>query len=103
MIELNLDNLNELIESHSNVVVQYGAAWCGNCRIIKPKFKNLAETHKDVTFVYVDAEKFPGARELANVTNLPTFAAFKNGKLINQKQGNKVELVKELVNEVTGN
>jgi hypothetical protein len=48
----------------------------------------------------VDAEKFPLSRKLANVDNLPTFATFKNGALVNQTQTNKLEVLTELVNEV---
>lgn len=103
MTELTQDNLKEILEKNSNVVVQYGAAWCGNCRILKPKFKKLAEEHQDVAFVYVDAEKFPQARQYAKVDNLPTFASFKGGSLVKQAQGNKIDLVKELVDEITSN
>ncbi len=103
MIELDSDTLSELVSNNEKVVVQYGAGWCGNCRMMKPKFKNLAKNHSDITFTYVDAEKFPNSRKLAEVTNLPTFAAFQNGKLVKQAQGNKIELVEELVNEITSN
>ena len=37
---------------------------------------------------------------LANVDNLPTFAAFKNGVLFNQTQTNKAEVLAELVAQV---
>jgi thioredoxin-like negative regulator of GroEL len=51
----------------------------------------------------VDAEKYPESRKMANVDNLPTFAAFKDGKLVNQVQTNKFELLKDLVDEITSN
>ena len=35
--------------------------------------------------------------------NLPTFAAFKNGTLVNQIQTNKAELLKQFIDEITGN
>jgi len=101
--ELNSDNLQEIIDNNETVMVQYAASWCGNCRIMKPKFKKLASENENVSFIIVDAEKFPGSRKLANVDNLPTFAAFKNGKLVNQVQTNKIEGLTELVNEVTSN
>lgn len=101
MIELSSDTLNEVLETNENVIVQYGAGWCGNCRIVKPKFKQLAEQQPSVTFVYVDAEKFPNARQFADVSHLPTFASFKRGKLVNQKSGNKIDIVEELLHEVT--
>lgn len=103
MVELTNDNLNELIDNEKNVVVQFAAGWCGNCRVMKPKFRKLASETDGFKFVVVDAEKFPESRKLATVDNLPTFATFKDGKLVNQVQTNKFELLKDLVDEVTGN
>ena len=101
--ELDNDNLDQIVKDNDTVLVQYSATWCGNCRIMKPKFKKLSGENENVPFVIVDAEKFPESRKLANVDNLPTFAAFKGGELLNQVQTNKFESLKELVNEVTGN
>ncbi|WP_303315261.1 thioredoxin family protein [Flavivirga abyssicola] len=98
--ELNQDNLGELIASNETVVVQYSATWCGNCRIMKPKFKKLASENEEASFVIADAEKFPESRKLATVDNLPTFATFKRGEFVKQVQTNKFEVLKELVNEV---
>lgn len=101
--ELETDTLQELINNSETVMVQYSASWCGNCRIMKPKFKKLATENDGLTFVIVDAEKFPESRKLANVNNLPTFASFKGGKLINQVQTNKIDGLIDLLNEVTHN
>jgi len=100
LIELNEDTLQHLVDTNEKVVVQYSASWCGNCRIMKPKFKVLASQHEGMTFVLVDAENSPESRKLANVSNLPTFATFVNGKLVNQTQTNKAEVLTELVNEI---
>ncbi|QYJ67946.1 thioredoxin family protein [Flavobacterium litorale] len=101
--ELEKDNLSEIVNQEDTVVVQYSAGWCGNCRIMKPKFKKMAAAHENVTFVIADAENFPESRKLAKVDNLPTFAAFKNGNLVNQVQTNKLEILSNLVDEVTSN
>ena len=103
MVELKDDTLQQFIADEKNVVVQFSAGWCGNCRLMKPKFKKLATETEGLKFVIVDAEKFPESRKMANVDNLPTFATFKDGKLINQVQTNKFELLKDLVNEITSN
>ncbi len=103
LIELAEDNLESVVAENENVLVQYSAGWCGNCRLMKPKFKRMAAENEGVTFIVVDAEKFPGSRKLANVSNLPTFAGFKKGVLISQVQTNKEEQLKNLVNEITGN
>lgn len=101
--ELEQDNLSEIIENNDIVFVQYAASWCGNCRIMKPKFKKLSTENEDVLFIIADAEQFTESRKLAQVDNLPTFAAFKGGKLVKQMQTNKIEPLKEMVDEVTGN
>ncbi len=101
--ELTEDNLDQLIKDNNKVVVQYSASWCGNCRIMKPKFKKLATENTDMVFVVVDAEKYPESRKLATVDNLPTFATFENGNFSSQVQTNKFDILKELVNEITGN
>jgi len=98
--ELEKDNLAEVVAANDVVVVQYAASWCGNCRIMKPKFKMLASQNESIPFVIVDAEQFPESRKMTKVDNLPTFATFKNGVLVNQTQTNKAEVLAELVNEV---
>ncbi|MBF5026471.1 thioredoxin family protein [Planobacterium oryzisoli] len=98
--ELNEDTLANLVKESDKVVVQYGATWCGNCRIMKPKFKKLASENSDVEFYYVDAEKLPESRKLAKVDNLPTFAIFKNGELVDQVQTNKAESLNELFSKL---
>ncbi len=101
--ELSQDNLQDIVSNNDTVIVQYSAGWCGNCRIMKPKFKKLASEHTNASFVIADAEKFPESRKLATVDNLPTFAAFKGGEFVNQIQTNKFDVLKTLVDEVTSN
>ncbi len=101
--ELNSDTLQEIVNSNETVLVQYSAGWCGNCRIMKPKFKKFSGEHENASFVIVDAEKFPESRKLANVDNLPTFAAFKAGQFVSQVQTNKVDVLKQFIDENSGN
>jgi len=44
--ELERDNLAEIVAGEPVVVVQYSAGWCGNCRIMKPKFKKMATKYR---------------------------------------------------------
>ncbi len=100
LLELTDDTLKDIVNNNEKVVVQYSASWCGNCRIMKPKFKKLASENENITFVIADAELFPESRKLANVSNLPTFATFVGGVLKNETQTNKSELLTELVHEI---
>ena len=103
LVELAEDNLADIIAQNETVMVQFSATWCGNCRLMKPKFKRLSNDNENTTFVIVDVEKFPLSRKLAAVNNLPTFASFKGGQLVNQVQTNKEEQLKSLIDEITLN
>lgn len=103
LVELGDGSLQDIINENDTVLVQYSAGWCGNCRIMKPKFKKMAAENEGIPFVLVDAEKNPAARQLADVSNLPTFASFQNGKLNDQVQTNKADLLKTFVDAATTN
>ena len=102
MEELKADTLDQVVKDNKKVLVQYGASWCGACRMIKPKVVKLKADYQDVEFFYVDAEKYPESRKLAKVDNLPTFAGFVNGELVKQAMGTKIEAVQGVLDEVAG-
>lgn len=102
-IELKSDTLQDKLSGNEKVLVQFSAGWCGNCRIMKPKFKRFAREHENVKFIVIDAEKNPESRKLATVDNLPTFAAYANGEFVNQVQTNKTDVLKTFIDEITDN
>ncbi len=103
MKDLTTDNLGEILASNKKVFIQYGASWCGACKVTKPKIHNLSEQYNEIEFYYVDAEKLPQTREFAEINNLPTFAGFVDGKLVKQVSGTKEENILGVINEVAGN
>ena len=98
-------DFRQLLDQHEKVVVKYYADWCGNCRLFSPKFKRLsdAEQNQEVAFLDVNAETSPEARKLAGVTNLPCFAVFRNGELIDTLSASKEEAVVELIAKLHNN
>lgn len=101
LIELTEDNLNDLISNEEKVVIQYGASWCGACKLVKPKLKKIAAENTDVKFFYADAEKFPNSRSLTSIQNLPTFVGVVNGEVIAKETGSKMNNINLLIDEVT--
>lgn len=93
------DDFNKVLEEHPKVIVKYYADWCGQCRLFSPKFIRLSddEQYKDVAFVDVNAEKSPAARKAAGVDNLPFFAIFKNGQLVEGTATSREEKVLEML------
>lgn len=100
LVELTEDNLNELIEGQERVVIQYGASWCGACKMTKPKLKRIATENEKVKFFYADAEQFPNSR-ITSLQNLPTFVGIVNGEIIAKETGSKMDNINALIDEVT--
>lgn len=96
------DAFKSKLEENSKVIVKYYADWCGSCRLFKPKFRRLSEDSKyaDVAFLDVNAEENQEARKMAGVSNLPFFAVFQNGKLVEGIATNKEEAVVELIEKL---
>lgn len=95
-------DFQEALSSNEAVVVKYFANWCGSCKLFAPKFRRLSEDPRfqNVVFLDVNAEENPEARKLAGVNNLPFFAVFKNGKLLDGAPTNKEENVVALIEKV---
>lgn len=93
-------DFRQILDTTEKVVVKYYADWCGNCRLFSPKFKRLAETHEGIAFLDVNAETSPEARKLAGVTNLPFFAVFRNGELLETVAASKEEAVAALISRL---
>ncbi|MCC9165434.1 thioredoxin family protein [Pontibacter harenae] len=95
-------DFSNILGANQKVVVKYYADWCGNCRLFSPKFKRLSDDEQftDVAFVDVNAENSPEARKLAGVTNLPFFAVFKGGQLVDTVAASKEEAVRDLIHKL---
>ena len=92
----------ENVSNKENVIVKYYADWCGSCKLFAPKFKRLSndEKYASVSFLEVNAEENEVARAAAGVDNLPFFAIFKNGKLVEGTATSKEEVVVSLIEKL---
>lgn len=102
-VEMITDNeFDSILSSNEKVVVKYFADWCGSCRLFAPKYKRLSGDGRfeGITFLDVNAEKNPEARKAAGVTNLPYFAIFKNGRMVEGFSGSKEEAVVDLISKL---
>ncbi|KAF6811110.1 thioredoxin [Colletotrichum sojae] len=99
----------KLLSSSRIVVADFYADWCGPCKVIAPLYEQLSSSlsRKDVvTFVKIDVEAHKEIASAYNVTSLPTFMVFREGKTLDKVQGadprKLQEVVKKLVKEVEG-
>ena len=90
------------LEKFDKVVVKYYAGWCGSCKLFAPKYRRLSgdERFDGVTFLDINAEENQEARKMAGIDNLPFFATFKNGVLVDAKATSKEEQLVEMISNL---
>ncbi|MDN4164052.1 thioredoxin family protein [Cytophagales bacterium LB-30] len=95
-------DFKQKVQESEKVVVKYFADWCGSCKLFSPKYRRLSEDERfaGITFLDVNAEENPEARKMANVSNLPFFAVFKNGELLETVTTSKEEAFVELLSHL---
>lgn len=102
VIEATDANFREEIAGHDKVIVKYHADWCGNCKLIAPKYKRLSgdERFTGIAFLDVNAELNPEARDMSGVDNLPFFAVYKNGVFVEGAAASKEEFIVGLLEKL---
>ena len=81
---VNDEQFAQHLATGNAIIVKYFADWCGSCKLFAPKYTRLSndERFSGIEFLEVNAEISPEARQLAGVDNLPFFALFKDGALL---------------------
>ena len=100
LVDLTDDNLQEIVTNNEKVIVQFGAGWCGACKVMKPRLKKMAEENEGVQFYYVDIEQQPKSSTITVIRNLPTFIGVVNGEVTAKEVGSKPDLLANLVEGV---
>nr|O81332.1 RecName: Full=Thioredoxin F-type, chloroplastic; Short=Trx-F; Flags: Precursor [Mesembryanthemum crystallinum]AAC19392.1 thioredoxin F precursor [Mesembryanthemum crystallinum] len=74
------------------VVLDMYTQWCGPCKVMAPKYQELAEKLLDVVFLKLDCnqENKPLAKELG-IRVVPTFKILKGGKIVDEVTGAKFD------------
>uniref|UniRef100_A0A2P2KKF1 Thioredoxin F-typeic-like n=1 Tax=Rhizophora mucronata TaxID=61149 RepID=A0A2P2KKF1_RHIMU len=74
------------------VVLDMYTQWCGPCKVMDPKIKDLSKKYLDVVFLKLDCnqENKPLAKELG-IRVVPTFKILKNSKIVKEVTGAKLD------------
>ena len=89
VLEITDDNFeNAVLNSHTPIVVDFWAEWCGPCKMIAPILEELADEHTDqfkVGKLNVDDNRETAMKY--RVLSIPTLLVFRDGEIKQQIVG----------------
>ena len=78
----------EVLKAKGLVLVDFWAEWCGPCRSLLPSIDALAAEQSDkVKVVKVNVDESPEAPGKYGVRSIPALFLFKDGEIVDQKNG----------------
>ena len=73
----------EVLQSEAPVIVDFGAPWCGPCKLLDPLLDDLAAEYAGrVKVAKVDLETDPDLAVALRVTHVPTLVIYRAGAVI---------------------
>ena len=86
-----------VVGSKPAVIANFTASWCGPCQAIAPMVEEMARNNPKVTFIKIDIDENSETPGRFNVSAVPTFILFKNGKMVAEVKGANAQGVQGLV------
>lgn len=78
----------EVMHSEVPVLVEFGAEWCGPCKVVAPELEALSkELDGKAKIVTVDIDKSPLLSRELGVQSVPTFVVFHQGRPVGGRVG----------------
>lgn len=87
-LQITSANFQELLDSGTPLVIDFGAAWCGPCKVVEPLIEELAAQYDGQVIVgKCDIEASNDIALKYGVRNIPTVLYLKDGQVIDKQVG----------------
>lgn len=87
----------EFLVSKGKIVVEFYSTWCDPCQLINPHFDILSKKYKSIRYLKVDIDELDDVATHVEITAIPTFLVYENGKQIDELVGASVQKLEELI------
>lgn len=87
------------IKGATLTIVDFYADWCGPCRVVAPRFAQLAEQNPQIKFLKVNVDTCKEVSSREEVRAMPTFKCYKNGSVIKTIVGADIKAIENVIRE----
>ena len=87
-ITVTMENFESVTNQNEKpVLLDFGASWCGPCRMLGPVIDEIAKENDNIIVGKVNVDEQPQLAAQFGIMSIPTIVAMKNGKVVNQTMG----------------
>lgn len=80
ILHITKDNLNEMLQSHETMILDFWAEWCVPCKMLSPTLDQIAQERPDVVIGKVNVDEEPELASEFRIMSIPTLIFAKDGK-----------------------
>ena len=85
--------------------LKFGANWCGPCKALEPRIKQMEEEFPSVSFKTIDVDNDPAMAKKYQIRTLPTVILLRDGREITRVNGSTLitplrKAFRELVEDI---
>ena len=93
----SLEELESIIDTNRNIIVDCFTPTCGPCKAIGPVFDRLVSDYPTCLFVKCNVAVVREVAEYLEVYSVPTFIKFKDGEIVDRMLGGGSEKLKSFI------
>lgn len=100
-IEITAENFQETIENNDIVLMDFGADWCGPCKIFGPVFEAVSVKNEDMVFGKCNTDQQGELASHLQIMSIPTLMVFRGKVLVFRQAGTLPEqALEDLISKV---
>ena len=98
MITVKSDLINSYLERIDKAVVVFSSETCPTCQKLKTSIPILEDRYPDITFIYLDGNKFNNSADLYDIIHFPTVIYFDSGVEVKRVITGDIKKIEKLWN-----